>query len=170
MADLDVSWSEYREKIERLAAIVYRSGWQPNQIVCLARGGLRVGDVLCRIFNCPLAILAAASYQGRDRGKIVFSEHLAMTAPALCDRVLLADDLVDSGESLHAARTWLLQRHGAAIADLKTAVIWYKAASAIAPDYYVDYLTDNPWIRQPFEAYEDLNPETLAARHKIAPR
>ena len=170
MADLHVSWSEYRENIERLAVAVYRSGWQPNQIVCLARGGLRVGDVLCRIFDCPLAVLASASYQGRERGEIVFSEHLAMTTPTLRDRVLLADDLADSGESLQAARTWLLQRYGSAISELKTAVIWCKAVSSVVPDYYVDYLVDNPWIRQPFEEYEALRPEVLAARYeRMAP-
>lgn len=170
MADLHVSWSEYRETIERLAVAVYRSGWQPNQIVCLARGGLRVGDVLCRVFDCPLAILAASSYQGRDRGEIVFAEHLAMTAATLGNRVLLADDLADSGNSLQAARLWLLQRYGTAIADLKTAVMWCKASSAIVPDYYVDYLADNPWIHQPFEEYEGLHLETLAARYEAAPR
>ncbi len=170
MADLSVSWSEYREKIERLAVAIYRSGWRPNQVVCLARGGLRVGDTLCRIFDCPLAILAAGSYEGRERGKIVFAEHLTMTETTLGDRVLLADDLADSGVSLQAACDWLQQRHGSAIAELKTAVIWCKAASRVVPDYYVDFLEGNPWICQPFEAYDRLSPEALAARFERAAR
>ena len=164
MADLYVSWPEYREKIERLAVEIYRSDWQPAAIVCLAKGGLRVGDVLCRIFDVPLAILSAASYDGRDRGEIVFSEHLSMTTTTLCDRVLLADDLADSGASLQAARVWLQQRYDA-IAELKTATLWCKAHSSVIPDYYVEYLVDNPWIHQPFEAYESITPAELAARY-----
>ncbi len=29
------------------------------------------------------------------------------------------------------------------------------------PDYYVEYLPDNPWIHQPFEVYDTLRPEAL---------
>jgi hypothetical protein len=29
------------------------------------------------------------------------------------------------------------------------------------PDYYVDFLADNPWIHQPFEKYEKLKPQNL---------
>ncbi|NEQ27333.1 MAG: phosphoribosyltransferase, partial [Microcoleus sp. SIO2G3] len=44
--------------------------------------------------------------------------------------------------------------------------IWYKERSIIAPDYYVDYLTDNPWIHQPFEHYEQMSVAELAAQSK----
>ena len=49
MADLFVSWDEYHQSIETLALQIHQSGWQFNQIVCLARGGLRIGDTLSRI-------------------------------------------------------------------------------------------------------------------------
>ena len=67
MADLYVSWSDYHKTIERLAAKVHESGWQFNQIVCIARGGLRVGDVMSRIFKLPLAIIFTSSYVGEAR-------------------------------------------------------------------------------------------------------
>ena len=49
MADLHVSWDDYHASIERLARLVHESGWQFNQIICIARGGLRVGDMISRI-------------------------------------------------------------------------------------------------------------------------
>ena len=52
--DLEVSWSDYHQKIEQLAVQIYESGWEFNQIVCLARGGLRVGDILSRIYKLSL--------------------------------------------------------------------------------------------------------------------
>ena len=166
MTDLNITWSEYHHKIETLAVKIYQSDWQFNQIVCLAKGGLRVGDILCRIFNKPLAILATASYGGqdnRDRGAIRFAKDLTSIEP-LGDRILLVDDLVDSGISLSESLKWLQSNYGENIIDIRTAVIWYKAISVKTPDYFVDYLADNPWINQPFETYEKMNIRELAEK------
>lgn len=165
MSDLYVSWSEYHQKIEQLAAKIYESHWQFNQIVCLARGGLRVGDILSRIFDQPLAILATSSYGGaggQTRGSIIFSRDLTMTTANLGSHILLVDDLVDSGISLQKTLTWLDRNYGFYIEEVRSAVLWYKSCSVISPDYYVDYLSDNPWIHQPFERYEHMNPADLA--------
>lgn len=169
MPDLYISWSEYHQKIEQLAVKIHQSNWEFNQIVCIAKGGLRVGDTICRLYRKPLAILCASSYSGpenRLRGAISFSSHLAMTTEKLGDRVLLLDDLVDSGVSLRESIHWLQRHYGSEIAEIRTGVIWYKACSEITPDYYVDYLSDNPWIHQPFERYEQMNPAQLAAQYE----
>ncbi len=105
MADLDVSWEQYNILVERLALTIYESGWPFNQIVCIARGGLRVGDVLSRIYEIPLAILSTHSYTaegGTLRGELVIAEHMTMSSPGLGDRILLVDDMVDSGHTLEA--------------------------------------------------------------------
>ncbi|HIK31274.1 MAG TPA: phosphoribosyltransferase [Oscillatoriales cyanobacterium M4454_W2019_049] len=155
---LDISWSDYHQTIERLAAEIHRSQWQFDRILCLARGGLRVGDLLSRIYDKPLAILAVSSYGGETgqvRGTLRFAEHITSTHP-LQGRVLLVDDLVDSGLSLQETLKWLEARYGSEIDEVRTAVLWYKARSIFTPDYYVEYLADNPWIHQPFSRYEQL--------------
>jgi hypoxanthine phosphoribosyltransferase len=167
MPDLYISWSEYHQKIEQLAVSIYQSGWDFNQIVCLAKGGLRVGDTLSRIYKQPLAILSVSSYGGANnqmRGAVTFAHDLTMTTANLGNRVLLVDDLVDSGISLKRTLVWLDRRYGFYIDEIRTAVLWYKACSVIAPDYYVDYLPENPWIHQPFEPYEQMTPATLAEK------
>ena len=163
MSDLYISWSDYHDKIEQLAAQVYQSGWEFNQIVCLAKGGLRVGDILARIYDVPLAILSTSSYRGESqtRSTLVFSRDLTMTTLNLGSHVLLVDDLVDSGITLQKARPWLEQHYGFYIEEIRTAVLWCKACSVIKPDYYVDYLPDDPWIHQPFEQYEQMSPADL---------
>jgi len=91
MSDLYISWSEYHQKIEQLAAQVHQSEWKFNQIICLAKGGLRVGDILARIFDLPLAILATSSYGGiggQVRGSITISRDLSMTTANLGSHVL----------------------------------------------------------------------------------
>jgi hypoxanthine phosphoribosyltransferase len=163
---LHVSWNEYNTLVERLALQIHESGWRFNQIICIARGGLRVGDVLSRIYELPLAILSTHSYTadgGTTQGELIIAEHMTMTAPRLGDRVLLVDDLVDSGHTLAAVRKELPLRFPH-IADIRTAVVWYKASSVFTPDYYVEYLPDNPWIHQPFEVYDNLRPEGVKVR------
>jgi hypoxanthine phosphoribosyltransferase len=162
MPDVYISWDEYHRLIEKLAVKIDRSGWQFHQIVCLAKGGLRVGDILCRLFRQPLAILYAASYGGENnqiRGELTISSNLAMINENLDSPLLLVDDLVDSGITLQKTSAWLQEHYG--ITNLKTAVIWYKGASIIKPDYYVEYYPDNPWIHQPFEHYELITPQDL---------
>jgi hypoxanthine phosphoribosyltransferase len=166
MADLYINWSEYNQSIERLAVKVNESGWSFNQIVCIARGGLRVGDTLSRIFKLPLAIISTQSYTGKagkERGRLTVAEHMTMTTPTLGERVLLVDDLVDSGVTLDVVKRHLLETYPA-IEDLRTAVLWYKACSKSAPDYCVEYLPDNPWIHQPFEPYELMSVSGLHAQ------
>ena len=164
MGDLYISWTEYHQKIETLATQIYQSSWEFDAIVCIAKGGLRVGDVLCRIFDKPLAIISTASYQGENnqtRGKIVVSQHLAMIEENLTGKILLVDDLVDSGISLQVVQDWLTENYGQDITEIKTAVLWYKSCSISKPDFFVDYLEDNPWIHQPFESYEQMQPKDL---------
>ena len=165
MADLYITWDEYHRLIERLARQVDQSGWQFNQLICIARGGLRVGDVLSRIYDMPLAILSTSSYKekaGTIRGELMIAEQMTMASGKLGERVLLVDDLVDSGVTLEAVTRTLPQRYPQVTA-LRTAVIWYKACSVFKPDYFVDYLPESPWIHQPFEKYDSMRPKDIPA-------
>lgn len=166
MSDLYISWEEYHQQIETLAVKIHQSQWQFDQIVCIAKGGLRIGDILSRLFDIPLAIAAAASYGGQDnrqRGTLQIGHCLAMTSQTVGHRILLVDDLVDSGTSLHQVSQWLRQ-YSSKIQEIQTAVLWYKSASVVKPDYYVQYLLDNPWIHQPFEQYESMNLDELTLK------
>jgi uncharacterized protein len=164
--DLYVDWEEYHRLIERLGLAIYESGWHFDSLLCLARGGLRVGDIMSRVYDMPLAILAASSYReaaGRSQGNLDIGEYITMTHGALRGSLLLVDDLVDSGITLSRVVEHLKQRYPA-ITEVRTAVIWYKACSSFKPDYYVEYLPTNPWIHQPFEVYDAMGPQNLASR------
>ena len=166
MPDLHVTWEEYHSKTEELAVKVYEDGWEFNQVVCIAKGGMRVGDVFARIFNVPLAILSVESYRGEgiknQRSSITFSRDLAKTSPNIGSKVLLVDDLADSGITLKKSIDWLQHFYGFYLDEpVRTAVLFYKAASSFKPNYYIDYLEDSPWIHMPFEKYEDMKVEDL---------
>lgn len=158
-----LSWDDYHRAIERLAVLVHRSGWQFDQVLCLARGGLRPGDVFSRIFQVPLAILSTSSYRaenGTRQGTLEIGKHIAMPSGALAGKVLLVDDLVDSGVTLARVQQHVRDQFEA-VTEVRTAVIWCKGASSSRPDYYLDYLPTNPWIHQPFEGYDTLRADQL---------
>lgn len=166
MEHLYVEWDDYHRLIERLALQIHDSGYRFDAILCLARGGLRIGDVLSRIYDRPLAILATSSYReaaGTRQGQLDIAEYITMTGGELKGKVLLVDDLVDSGVTLQRV-TEHLRRRFSGIAEVRTAVLWHKAVSIFQPDYSVDFLPTSPWIHQPFEEYDALRPNQLAAR------
>lgn len=163
--DLWVSWDEYHRLVERLALKVYESGWKFDQVLCLARGGVRPGDVFSRIFDVPLAILSTSSYReeaGTVRGDLDIAKYMTMTKGPLAGKILLVDDLADSGVTLDKV-TRHLSENFSGVSEVKSAVIWLKGCSSIRPDYYLDELPHNPWIHQPFEDYDALRPHQLSA-------
>ncbi|MFG6448427.1 phosphoribosyltransferase [Roseateles sp. BYS180W] len=165
---LYVSWDEYHLLIERLALKVYHSGWEFDQILCLARGGMRPGDVLSRVFDKPLGIMSTSSYRsegGTIQGRLDMAKYITMPKGEIAGRVLLVDDLSDSGVTLKAVVERL--RGVPAISELRSAVIWTKKVSAYTPDYYVEMLETSPWIHQPFEDYDTLRPQALAKKFAI---
>ena len=165
---LYVSWDEYHMLIERLALKVANSGWEFDQILCLARGGMRPGDILSRVFDKPLAIMSTSSYRaeaGTIQGRLDMAKYITMPKGELAGRVLLVDDLADSGVTLKAVVDRL--RGIPAITDLRSAVIWLKGVSNYAPEYYVEKLPTSPWIHQPFEGYDSLTPGKLLEKWKI---
>lgn len=165
---LYVSWDEYHLLIERLALKIDATGWEFDQILCLARGGLRPGDVLSRVFDKPLGIMSTSSYRaegGTIQGRLDMAKYITLPKGELAGRVLLVDDLADSGVTLRAVVDRL--RSMPAISELRSAVIWTKGVSSYTPDYYVELLPTSPWIHQPFEEYDDLRPEGLAKKFAI---
>lgn len=169
MKDLHVSWDEYHKLIETLAYVVNDSGWKFDSLLCLSRGGLRPGDILSRIFDMPLNILATSSYReaaGTVQGELDIGQYIALSRPdSLKGKVLLVDDLVDSGLTFKKV-TEHLKTRVPAITEVRTAVLWWKKCSQVKPDYYVQFLEDNPWIHQPFEVYDTMRLGQLEERVK----
>lgn len=158
-----VSWDQYNRLIENLALTIHESGWKFDKIVCLARGGVRVGDVLSRIYDIPLGILATSSYReaaGTEQGKLDIAQFITITRGTLDGNVLMVDDMVDTGMTFMRVRDHLLEQFPA-ITELKTAVLWWKGHSQAEPDYFVEKLPTNPWIHQPFEDYDSIRPHQL---------
>lgn len=162
-----VTSEQYHQLIEELAVKVAKSGWKFDQILCLARGGVRPGDVMSRIFDIPLSIMSTSSYRenaGRVQGKLTIGNGIAATKPGLAGNILLVDDLLDSGVTMQKVLTYLKETYPD-IKEIRSAVLWVKGVSVMQPDYYSAFLPTSPWIHQPFEKYDDMDIDTLVKKY-----
>ncbi len=166
---LYVSYDEYHNQIEKLAIKIHQSGWDFETILCLARGGMRPGDALSRIFKKPLAIISTSSYRaegGTLRGQLDIAKYITTPQANIAGRLLLVDDLADSGYTMKAV-IQMLRENYPAITEMRSAVLWTKASSIFEADYSVEHLNTNPWIHQPFERYDQLSISDLLIKWKV---
>ena len=172
MADkLIIDWKEYNLIVEKLAVQIHESGFKPTMLIGIMRGGAPIIDVLSRVFKLKCAYLAVESYSGEgtedQQGELVFSREISSTVQDMGGRLLLCDDLSDTGVTLQKSINWLHNYPSIKnIESIKTAVLWKKKDSTFEPDYCAQKLNSNPWIVQPFENYEEVRVEDLVKNHQ----
>ena len=169
---LIIDWKEYNLIVEKLALQIHNSGYKPDLLIGIARGGLPIIDVCSRIFKLKCAYLAVESYSGKEiedqQGTLVFSREMSSTVQDMKGNILLCDDLSDTGVTLNKSIDWLKKYPPlkGKIKNIKTAVLWKKKDSTFEPDFCAQRLDGNPWIVQPFERYEEIRIEDLVKKHK----
>ena len=173
MADkLIIDWKQYNLIVEKLAIQIHQSGFKPDMLIGIMRGGAPIIDVLSRVFKLKCAYLAVESYSGKgtedQQGELVFSREMSSTVQEMKGNILLCDDLSDTGVTLNKSIDWLKKYPAlrGKIKEIKTAVLWKKKASTFDPDFCAQKLDSNPWIVQPFENYEEVGIEDLIKKHQ----
>ena len=102
MADkLIIDWKEYNLTVEKLAIQIHESGYKPTMLIGIMRGGAPIIDMLSRVFKLKCAYLAVESYSGEgienQQGELIFSREISSTVQDMGGRLLLCDDLSDTG-------------------------------------------------------------------------
>ena len=173
MADkLVINFKEYLQTVEKLAIDVGKS-YKPTVLVGIMRGAAPIIDILSRIFKLPTAYIVIQSYSGKGmedkQGELVFSREISSIASQKdFQRILLVDDLSDTGLTLNKSVEWLLKYEPVKenIRQIKTACLWKKKSSKFFPDFCPVKLNDDPWIVQPTEHYEELSIEEIIKKNK----
>ena len=160
----------------RLARHVLESGFRPTHLVGIWRGGAPIGIAVQEFFDvhgvdCDHIAIRTASYTGINRQaktvKVYALGYLIDTLNA-DDRLLVIDDVFDSGRSIEAVLNELKARCRANTpADIRIATVWYKPArnqTALKPDYFIH--ESDEWLVFPHEI-DGLTPEEICA-HKPA--
>ncbi|MEI6486171.1 MAG: phosphoribosyltransferase family protein [Sphingomonadales bacterium] len=145
----------------RLARQVLESGFRPTHLVGLWRGGAPIGIAVQEFFDvhgvaCDHIAIRTASYTGIDQQsktvKVYALGYLIDTLNAQ-DRLLIIDDVFDSGRSVAAVLAELKARCRANMpADVRIATVWYKPKrnqTDLTPDYFVH--ESDEWLVFPHE-------------------
>ena len=173
MADkLIISFEEYTKIVEKLAVMIH-DNYKPTVLVGIMRGAAPIIDILSRILKLPIAYIVIQSYSGKgmedQQGQLMFAREISSLADNEdFNKVLLIDDLSDTGLTLNKSIEWL-KNYGPTknyIKEVKTACLWKKKSSIFEPDFCPVRLDYDPWIVQPTEHYEDLSIEKIIEKNK----
>ena len=173
MADkLIITFDEYTKIVEKLAIEIHKN-YKPTVLVGIMRGAAPILDILSRILKIPIAYIVIQSYSGKrmedKQGQLMFAREISSLAENKdFDKVLLVDDLSDTGLTLNKSIEWLNKYEPVKdyINEVKTACLWKKKSSTFEPDFCPVKLDSDPWIVQPTEHYEELSMEEIIKRNK----
>jgi len=139
----------------RLGQLVLDSGWRPDVLIALWRGGTPVGVAVHELLlyhDIPTIHMAVKcqSYSGiGQRGEVVFENTAAIFAQIRPDhRVLVVDDIFDSGCTARAALRLLAPR----CVEVRLATLYWKPNANVTdlrPHYHVR--ETDAWIVFPHE-------------------
>ncbi|HEY0261104.1 MAG TPA: phosphoribosyltransferase [Lacisediminihabitans sp.] len=144
-----LGWDEFGLAARELAANVHGSGFAPDVVVAIARGGLLLAGAIAYALNVKsCGALNVEFYTGIDER---LDEPILLPPmldePAIAGkRVLLVDDVSDSGRTL-ALVVRLLGRTGA---EVRTACLYSKPATILEPDYV--WRKTSKWIAFPWSS------------------
>ena len=173
MADkLIISFNEYTKIVEKLALLIHKN-YKPTVLIGIMRGAAPIIDILSRILKLPIAYIVIQSYSGKGmqdkQGELMFAREISSLANNEdFSRVLLIDDLSDTGLTLNKSIEWL-KNYGPTkdyIKEVKTACLWKKKSSSFEPDFCPVKLDSDPWIVQPTEHYEELSIDKIEEKIK----
>ena len=145
-----MSWDDLGEGTRSLALDVTADGYRPDMVLAIARGGLLVAGALGYALGVKNTFtMNVEFYTGVD-------ERLPMPmilppVPELVDldeaRVLIADDVADTGRTLALVKDFCADRVG----EARVAVLYEKPGSVVRCEYVwrrTDRWIDFPWSAQ----------------------
>jgi hypoxanthine phosphoribosyltransferase len=145
-------WDEIYDLLLKLARKIVDDNYKPDLIVGIARGGW----IVARILSDLLDIKEIGNI------RVEFYEDILLTRSRPCitqeisvevrgKKVLLCDDVADTGKSLKVAADHLRSK---GVSELKISTLHLKPKSIVRPDYYV--LETAAWIIYPWEVFETI--------------
>ena len=146
------TWNHIYTILLKMAERIRRSGFKPDTIVAISRGGWSPARVLADLLGNPnLTIAKAEFYVGiaETQKKPVLTQ--PVTEKIANQKILVVDEITDSGESLSLVRTHILQQ-GAS--EVKTVTIYCKPWSTTRPDYCEK--ETSRWVVFPWEIKETV--------------
>ncbi|WP_371372186.1 phosphoribosyltransferase [Thalassotalea aquiviva] len=167
-----ITAQELLEDSFRVAAQVYKDGFRPEFIIGIWRGGAPIGIAVQEYFDYKqvetdhIAVRTSSYYGINQQSKEikVHGLHYLIENANADDKLLIVDDVFDSGRSIEALIAQIKQQMRLNTpTDIRIACPWYKPKNSkvdIEPDYYVH--ESEEWLVFPHEL-SGLTPDEIIA-------
>jgi hypoxanthine phosphoribosyltransferase len=155
-------WNQIYHMLLNLAEKIRKTGFEPDIIVGVSRGGWPPARVLSDLLDNPnLANVRAEFYLGvaETKGEPTLTQPVSMAVAGR--KVLVVDEIADTGKSLKLVKEHIIQR-GAT--EVKIATVYYKPSSIVTPEYYEK--ETNRWVVFPWEVKETVRKIAERCREK----
>ena len=148
------SWRRVVRDSKTLSNLIKTSGYDPNIVVAVCRGGVVPARLMCDFLHIKDLTTIKVEHWGMVATP---TEKAVIKFPLYVDirdkRVLLVDDITDTGDTLRVSLEHLKTFEPK---EIRTAVLIHKIISAFLPDYYVRKITQWRWVIFPWHIWEDL--------------
>jgi hypoxanthine phosphoribosyltransferase len=149
-----LSWAGVVRDAKKLALAIKASAYVPEIVIAIGRGGYVPARILCDY----LLVRDLAAFKAEHWGTATMQrEKAVITFPLRANikgkRVLLVDDITDTGETLRVSTAYLKRFRPR---EVRTAVLLHKTCSSIVPDYFVKRIVKWKWVTFPWHVWEDM--------------
>ncbi|ADD08645.1 phosphoribosyltransferase [Candidatus Aciduliprofundum boonei] len=159
-----VSWKDIERWSKNIVKEVMKSGYEPEIVIGLARGGLVPARLIADYLNIKDLYAVKTEHWGLTAtpdGKAKLAQGLQISIDG--KRVLVVDDITDTGQSLKLAVDHI---KGHNPSEIRSATLLHITHSKYVPDYYSDEVPEDKWtwFIFPWNVYEDMRnliPKTL---------
>ena len=147
------SWNELHENIREIVEKIKKDNYQPDIVIALSRGGFVPARVICDLMIIKDLVSIKVDHWGVTAAKDG-KAHLRypINADLTGKKVLIADDITDTGDSMMIAKEFVKKLNPE---EIKTAAIFHIKTSKFVPDYYSKEI-DWVWVMWPWNYIEDM--------------
>ena len=155
-----LTWERFGVATRELAHSVVDSGYEPEMVIAIARGGLIPAGALAYAIGIKAAGTLNVEFYSDIEETLpdpVVLEPLLDTDAVIDKRLLVVDDVADSGRTLDLV-LGLLRRH---TPHVRSAVLYTKPRTIVRPDY--SWRETDRWINFPWSSEPVITRPTPAA-------
>lgn len=146
------SWEDLNTLSYEVATQILEEGTKFDRIVTLAKGGWPMTRSLVDYLGInSVASIGIKFYSGVNKRMKMPKIYQELPVEVVGERILLFDDVADSGESLEFTRSYLLEK---GVGLVKCATLFYKPFSILKPEYFASETSS--WIIFPYEVLESM--------------
>lgn len=146
------TWNQLYKMLHKQAQKIQLDGRKPDIIIGIARGGTVPSRILSDLLEVKdLSAIQIEYYEGINQTKPEPILKHSLSTNLNDKKILLVDDISDSGESLLLAKS-LLQKQGAK--EIKIATLYAKASTKTKPDFFEKQTSS--WIVFPWDTKETI--------------